>query len=114
VAVDLHAVRQAQLVQLVRITVDDAREIHHLGEPEYAPAPEQALEVSAQEWAPRRLELRGGDGRRRHEVEVERQAFARIEQPVHTIGTEDVRKLVRVEDDRCRAERQHEPGELVR
>ncbi len=113
-AVHLHAVREAQLVELVCVAADDAREIHHLGEPEDASSPQQALEIAAQEWSTGRLELRRGDGRRRHEVEVERQPFTRIEQPVHAVGAEDVRELVWVEDDRSRAERQHEPGELVR
>ena len=37
----------------------------------------------------------------------------RVEQPVHAVGAEDVRDLVRVGDDCRRPERQHEPRELV-
>ena len=33
---------------------------------------------------------------------------------MHAVGAEHVRELVRVEDDRRRAEREHEPRELVR
>ena len=33
---------------------------------------------------------------------------------MHAVGAEDVRELVRVEDDRGRAEGKHEPGEFVR
>jgi hypothetical protein len=38
---------------------------------------------------------------------------ARVEQPVDAVGAEHVRDLVRVGDDGGRAERQHEPRELV-
>ena len=62
---------------------------------------------------PRRLEVGRGHARRRHEVDVERQAGGRVEQPVDTVGAEHVRDLVRVGDDGRRAERQHEPCELV-
>ncbi len=33
---------------------------------------------------------------------------------MHAVRAEYVRELVRIEDDRRRPERQHEPGELVR
>ena len=65
------------------------------------------------ELAARRLEARRGHARRGHEVDVERQLRGLVEQPVHAVGAEHVRDLVRVGDDRGRAERQHEPGELV-
>src|SRR5207248_9229903 len=51
--------------------------------------------------------------RRGHEVEVERQAVAGVEEPVDAVRAEHVRELVRVEDDRRRAEWEDEPGELV-
>ena len=92
---------------------DDAGEVHHLGEPEHAAAPQQRVEVARRQLAPRRLELRGGHARRRHEPDVERDAGADVEQPVHAVGAEHVRDLVRVGDDRGRPERQHEPRELV-
>ena len=57
--------------------------------------------------------LRRGHARRRHEVDVERQPGRRVEQPVHAVGAEHVRDLVRVGDDGRRPERQHEPRELV-
>ena len=38
---------------------------------------------------------------------------ADVEQPVHAVGAEHVRDLVRVGDDGGRPERQHEPRELV-
>ena len=46
-------------------------------------------------------------------VDVEREPVARVEQPVDAVGAEHVRDLVRVGDDGGRAERQHEPRELV-
>ena len=61
----------------------------------------------------RRLEARRGHARRGHEVDVERESAADVEQPVHAVGAEHVRDLVRVGDDGRRAERQHEPRELV-
>ena len=57
--------------------------------------------------------LRRRHARRRHEVDVERHVVADVDQPVHAVGAEHVRDLVRVGDDRRRAERQHEPRELV-
>ncbi len=62
---------------------------------------------------PRRLERRGGYARRRHEVDVELETCARVEQPVHPVDAEDVRDLVRIGDDGGRPEREDEPRELV-
>ena len=53
VAVDLDALRQPQLVELGGVAGDDSGEIHHLGESEDPAAPQQALEVAAQQWTPR-------------------------------------------------------------
>ena len=114
VAVDVLGALQPELRELALVAGDHAREVHHLGEPEHAAAAQEALEVAVVQRAPRRLEARRGHARRRHEVDVERQVGAEVEQPVHAVGAEHVRDLVRVRDDRGRAERQHEPGELVR
>ena len=67
----------------------------------------------AHERSPGRFERRGGHARRRHEEDVELQSGRRVEQPVHAVDAEDVRDLVRVGDDRGRAERENESGELV-
>ena len=104
-SVDLDAFREPKLVQLTLVGVDDTGEVHHLGEAEHSSPSKQTLEVAALQGSTRRLELRGGDAGRRHEVEVERQALAGVEQPVHPVGSEDVRELVRIEHDRCRPER---------
>jgi hypothetical protein len=54
VAVDV--VRERELRQLVLVAGDHAREVHHLGEPDHAPPPEQRVEVARRERAARRLE----------------------------------------------------------
>ena len=90
-----------------------AGEVHHLGEPEDAPAPHQRLEIAGPERAARRLEGRGRDARRRHEEDVELQVCRGIEQPVDAVDAEHVRDLVRVGDDGRRPEREHEARELV-
>ena len=51
-SVDLNPFRQAQLVELARVAMDDARKVHHLGEPEHSPPSQQALEVTALERSP--------------------------------------------------------------
>ena len=104
---------ERELRELGRRAADHAGEVHHLGEPDHAPAPEQRVEIAGRQLAPRRLELRRGHARRRHEVDVERQVRRCVEQPVHAVGAEHVRDLVRVGDDRGRPEREHEPRELV-
>ena len=111
VAVDVCG--ESELRELVLVAGDDAGEVHHLGEPDHAPAAEQRVEVADRQRPPRRLERRRGDARRRHEVEVERQVGRRVEQPVDAVGAEHVRDLVRVRDDGGRPEREHEPRELV-
>src|SRR5262249_51460358 len=93
--------------------IDHAGKVHHLGKAEHAATAQQALEVAAQKRPARRLERRRGNRRRRHEVEVERKPVARVEQPVHSIGAEHVRQLVRVEHDGGRPGRKDEPCELV-
>ena len=113
VAVDLDAFRQPQLVELALVGADDARKVHHLCEPEHPLSSQQTLQVAALERAPRRLELGRRNAGGGHEVEVERQALARVEQPVDSVGSEDVRELVRIEHDCGCPERQDEPGELV-
>ena len=71
--VDMHAGREPKLLELGVVRIDDAREIHHLREAEHAPPAQKALEIPGQQRTARRLENRGRDRRRRHEVEVERQ-----------------------------------------
>ena len=88
-------------------------EVHHLGDAEHVAAAEQPLEVADRQRPPRRLVRRRGHARRRHEVDVERQARGRVEQPVDAVRAEHVRDLVRVGDDRGRAEREDQARELV-
>ena len=114
VSVGVRSAGEPELAQLAFISGDHAGEIHHLGQPEHAAAAQQALKVAFVESTPRGLETRGGDRRGRHEVDVERQLGAEVEQPVDPVGAEHVRELVRVGDDGRRPERQHEPSELVR
>ena len=104
---------QGELRELALGAGDDAGEVHHLGEAEHAVPAQEPLQVAGRELAARRLERRGGHARRGHEVDVERQAGAGVEQPVDTVGAEDVRDLVRVGDDGGRSQRQHEARELV-
>ena len=112
-AVDVLRACERDLLQLGGVAGDDAGEVHHLGDAEHAPPPEETLEVAAGQRPVRRLEVRGRNARRGHEVEVELQAFTRVEQPVDAVGAEHVRELVRIEDDGRRPERQDEPRELV-
>ena len=111
VAVDV--LRELQLGQLARVAGDDAGEVHHLGQPDHAAPAQQRLEVARGQRATRRLEARCRHAGRGHEPDVERDPVADVEQPVHAVGAEHVRDLVRVGDDGSRAERQHEPRELV-
>ena len=104
---------ERQLCELGRRARDDAGEVHHLGEPQHPVPVEQPLEVADRQLAPRRLERRRRNARRRHEVGVERDPVARVDEPVHAVATQHVRDLVGVRDDGRRPERQHEPRELV-
>ena len=114
VAVHMRRPGESELRQLGGVAGDDAREVHHLGDPQHPPAAEEALEVALSERPARRLESRGRDARRSHEVDVERQIRAEVEQPVDAVRAEHVRELVRVGDHGRRPEREHEPRELVR
>ncbi len=112
-SVTVDVLGQCELRELGRRAADHAWEVHHLREPDHAAAAEQRIEIARGQLAPRRLEARCRHARRRHEVDVERDVVAHVDQPVHTVGAEDVRDLVRVGDDRRRAERQDQPRELV-
>ena len=52
-AVDVGGALQRELLELRCRTADDGREVHHLGEPENAPAPHQRLEIAGPERAAR-------------------------------------------------------------
>jgi hypothetical protein len=104
---------EAELCQLGLVPAYYRREVHHLGEPEYSRAPQQAFQVAARERSARRLEARGGYTRGGHEVDLERQSLAGVEQPVDAVRAEHVRDLVRIGDHGRRAQGQHEPSELV-
>ena len=105
--------RQRELRELGRRAADHTGEVHHLREPDHAAAAEQRIEVARRQLAARRLEMRRRHARRGHEVDVQRDVVADVDQPVHAVGAENVRDLVRVGDDGGRAERQDEPRELV-
>ena len=111
----VHVLRsvERELRELVRRAGDDAGEVHHLREPQHSASAHQRLEVARRERSARRLERRRRNARGRHEVDVELEVRARVEQPVHTVDSEDVRDLVRVGDDGRRPERQHQARELV-
>ena len=113
VTVDVLRPVETELRQLALVAGDDAGEVHHLGQPEHPPPAEETLQVALVQRPSRRLERRGRDAGRGHEVDVERQVVAGVEQPVHAVGSQHVRDFVRIGDDRRRAERQHEPCELV-
>ena len=104
---------ESELRELGRVARDHTWEVHHLREPDHPTSAQQRVEVADGQRAARRLEMRRGDARRRHEVDVEREPGRCVEQPVDAVGAEHVRDLVRVGDDRRRSERQHEPRELV-
>ena len=104
---------QRELRELRRRTADHPGEVHHLREADHPAPAEQRIEVARSQVAPRRLEPRRRDTRRGHEIDIERDVGADVDQPVHSVGAEDVRDLVRVGDDGRRPERQHQPCELV-
>ena len=56
--VAVYVLREIELRELRRSTGDDAREVHHLGEPDHAPSPQQRVEVAGRQLAARRLEVR--------------------------------------------------------
>ncbi len=112
VAVDVGG-RERELLQLVRVAGDDAGEVHHLSEADHASATEKALEIAGVQGAARRLEGRGGHAGRGHEEDIERHLVAEVGEPVDAVRAEDVGDLVRVGDDRGRAEREDEARELV-
>jgi len=58
VPVDVRRMVEPQLFELTLVAGDDAGEVHHLGEPDHAPPPQQSLEVSGRQPPARRLELR--------------------------------------------------------
>ena len=60
VAVDVSGALEGELLELARGARDDAREVHHLGEPDDPPATHERLEVGRVERAERRLERRSG------------------------------------------------------
>jgi hypothetical protein len=93
VPVDVVRALDRQLRQLAVGARDDAGEVHHLGEPDHALAPQQALEVAGREWPSRRLELRRGD-LRRLEMDV-RVDEARDD--VGAVGVEQLLPVVRAE-----------------
>jgi hypothetical protein len=72
VAVDVSRGSERELLELVRVAADDAGEVHHLREAEHAPPSEEPVEVSRRQRPARALELRRGDGGRRHEEHVQR------------------------------------------
>ena len=111
VPVDVLGERELRELGVAR--ADHAGEVHHLGEADHAPAAQQRVEVAGV--SSRRGDSNGdaGHARRRHEVDVERQPFGRVDQPVHAVGAEHVRDLVRIGDDGRRPERQHEARERV-
>ena len=105
---------QRELRELRRIAGDHSREVHHLGQPDHPPPPQEALQIALGQRAAGRLELRRRHARRRREAHVERHPLGCVEQPVDAVGAQHVCDLVRVGDDGRRPERQHEPGELAR
>ena len=113
VTVDVLRAVERELVELGRVARDHAREVHHLGEPEHPLPAHQRLEVAGPSGRRGDSKARGGDARRGHEEDLELEAGRGVEQPVDAVGAEHVRDLVRVGDDRGRAEREHETRELV-
>ena len=113
VAVDVARTFEPELLELGRQAVDDAGEVHHLGQPEHPASAHQRLEIAACERPPRRLERRCRDAGGRHEQDFELETRCGVEQPVDAVDAEHVPHLVRVDDHRRRTERQHESRELV-
>ncbi len=60
----------------------------------------------------RRLERARRNGRRSEHEHLERQALAGVDEPVHALGAERVRELVRIADDGGRAARDQHARQL--
>ena len=104
---------QRELVELGRVAGDDAREVHHLGEPDHPPPAHQRLEIPEPEGPSRGFELRGGHARRGGEEDLELEPGRGVEQPVDSVGAEHVGDLVRVGDHGSRPQGKDETCEFV-
>ena len=113
VAVDVGGALERELRELVGRAVDDAGEVHHLGEAEDAAAAHQRLQVAGA--SGRRGDSNGEAGT--HEGAMKKTSSCKPDEASRSQWTpstaEHVRDLVRVGDDRGRPEREDEARELV-
>ena len=101
VTVDPLARREGDLRELLGRTGDDGGVVHHLRQADHALAREDPGDVLQRERRARRLEGARRHGRRGEDEDVEWQALAGVDEPVHALGAERVGELVRIADD-CR------------
>ena len=114
VAVNLLVVRLRgdNFLHDLRVGVDRADEIHHLGQPLHARIVIEAVDGAVVEVRARLVERRGWHTARQHEAHVDGQILRRLNHILDAVGSHDVRDLVRVGDDRRRAVRQDGLGKL--
>ena len=113
-AVDPLAGGQRDLRELLGRSGDDGRVVHHLGQPDHAIARQDPRDVLQRERRAGRLERARRHRRRGEDEHLERQALAGVDEPVHALGAERVRELVRIADDGGRAAREQHARQLGR
>ena len=116
VAVDLLVVRLRgdDLRDDLRVVVDDAVGVHHLGQTLHSGVVIERVDGTVVQVRAGFIHRRGRDAGRQHEPHVDRQALGCLEHVVDAVGAHDVRDLMGVGDDRGRAVRQRRADELLR
>ncbi len=113
VPVDATVPRRRYLRQHVRFAVDDAADVHHLGDPERTVDVQQLTELGGTELGSGAFERGGGDAARSADPECERKAAGGIGEGHHARDTEDVGDLMGVGRHRRGPMRQHGADKLV-
>ena len=115
-AVDLLVVRLRgdDLRDDLRVVVDDAVGVHHLGQTLHSGVVIERVDGTVVQVRAGFIHRRGRDAGRQHKPHVDRQALGGLEHVVDAVGAHDVRDLMGVGDDRGRAVRQRRADELLR
>ena len=115
-AVDLLVVRLRgdDLRDDLRVVVDDAVGVHHLGQTLHSGVVIERVDGTVVQVRAGFIHRRGRDAGRQHEPHVDRQTLGGLEHVVDAVGAHDVRDLMGVGDDRGRAVRQRRADELLR
>ena len=98
----------------LRVVVDDAVGVHHLGQTLHPGVVIERVDGAVVQVRAGFVHRRGRDAGRQHEPHVDRQTLGGLEHVVDAVGAHDVRDLMGVGDDRGRAVRQRRADELLR